>query len=76
MWQTKEIWYAPVVLGSDVDFVGEHVLDRLVVTSVTELELVCLATCSPCEKLVSETDTENRGVLRDVETQFNDNIFS
>lgn len=53
----------PVVLGCDVNFVRKHVLHRLVVTPVSELQLVSLAPSSTSEELVAEADTKDRCVL-------------
>ena len=53
----------PVILRSDVDFVGEHVLDRLVVPAVSELELVSLAPRRTREQLVAEANAEDGDLL-------------
>ncbi len=54
---------APVVLRSNVDLVGEHVLDRLIVPAVSELELVGLAPRRTREQLIAEADAKNRNLL-------------
>ena len=53
-----------MVLRSNVDFVGEHVLDRLVVPAISELELVGLASRSTREQLVAKANAEDGNLLR------------
>mmetsp|Transcript_31242 Transcript_31242/g.45695 ORF Transcript_31242/g.45695 Transcript_31242/m.45695 type:complete len:279 (+) Transcript_31242:3176-4012(+) len=52
-----------VVLRGDVDLVRQHVLDRLVVPTVTELELVGLAARCTRQELVAQADAEDRNIL-------------
>jgi hypothetical protein len=52
-----------VVLRRDVDLVREHVLDRLVVPAVAELELVRFAPRGARQQLVPEADAEDGHLL-------------
>mmetsp|Transcript_34549 Transcript_34549/g.108294 ORF Transcript_34549/g.108294 Transcript_34549/m.108294 type:complete len:215 (+) Transcript_34549:3498-4142(+) len=53
----------PVVLRSDVNLVCKHVLDWLVVATISELELISLASSSTSKELVSQADAEDGNVL-------------
>mmetsp|Transcript_4160 Transcript_4160/g.10066 ORF Transcript_4160/g.10066 Transcript_4160/m.10066 type:complete len:269 (+) Transcript_4160:4478-5284(+) len=52
-----------VILRRDVNLVSQHVLYGLIMTAVSKLELVGLATGCAGKKLIAKTDAEDRDVL-------------
>src|SRR5439155_24089638 len=60
-----------VVLGRDLDLAGAQILDRMIGSSVPELELERLPAARQAEDLVSEADAEDRAAADEVARRAN-----